>query len=99
MTRQEKRRRQWEKLIRKWKADRLDRQSWQIGNLDGESGTVVDRSNRPVAERVEYLRRFCWMNYEPDALYGRLERVYSIGCIPPAQVPHRGGKKKKSRLD
>ncbi|MFT3882874.1 MAG: hypothetical protein QM703_24865 [Gemmatales bacterium] len=97
MTPQEKRRRrrQWDKLIARWKAEPMDRSAWQVTTWDDNDDSMHNMADRPVKERVEYLMRLRWMNYGPDALYGRLERVYSIGTLASAEVPDR--RRRRSR--
>lgn len=81
------RRKQWNKLIAKWKREKVDRTAFKIGTLDDE----VDKpsSATTMDERVELLMKLRWLNYGPDALYGRLERVLTFGKLEPTPVPCR----------
>jgi len=88
------RRRQWGRLIERWKKMRLDRSCWKVTTLEEDKEDLFCMIDKSYAERMEYFMRLRWMNYGPDALYGRLERVYSIGQLPPAKKT-RGRRKKQ----
>lgn len=81
------RRIQWKQIIARWKREKIDRTVFRIGTLDDEEPTLqVDLS---VEERMEQMMKLRWMNYGPQALYGRLERVLAFGKLPPAKVHGR----------
>lgn len=84
-----KRKRMWLKLIRKWKTEPIDRSYWQISTLEDPAVVSENLAHLSVYERLEHLMRLRWMNYGPDALYGRLERVFAIGELEPAPLPRR----------
>ena len=79
------RRKQWKRVIARWKREKIDRTAFRIGTLEDEEPTPqVDMT---VEERMEQMMKLRWLNYGPQALYGRLERVLAFGQLPPAAVP------------
>jgi len=81
------RRKQWKKIIARWKREKIDRTKMVRGTLD-------DEPERPFLkttdERVEAMMKLRWINYGPDALYGRMERVLRFGKLPRVKVSDRG---------
>lgn len=82
------RRKQWNKVIARWKREKIDRTAFRIGTLDDEEPTP--QADLTVAERMEQMMKLRWLNYGPQALYGRLDRVLAFGKLPPATVPRCG---------
>lgn len=73
------RRKQWRQIIARWKREKIDRTAFRIGTLEDEKPTPqVDLT---VEERMDQLMKLRWMNYGPQALYGRLERVLAFGSL------------------
>ena len=91
MTQNELRQRKqyWQKYIRRWQKQPIDRSHWQLTTLDDLKAASENLVHLSVEERIEHLMRLRWMNYGPDALYGRLERVFAIGELESAPVPRR----------
>lgn len=94
MTKKERaeRRKQWNKVIARWKREKIDRTAFRIGTLDDEEPTP--QTDLTVAERMEQMMKLRWLNYGPQALYGRLERVLAFGKLPPAAVSR--GRRRRS---
>jgi len=73
------RRKQWKRVIARWKREKIDRTAFRIGTLEDEEPTPqVDMT---VEERMEQMMKLRWLNYGPQALYGRLERVLAFGKL------------------
>lgn len=73
------RRKQWKQVIARWKQEKIDRTAFRIGTLDNEEPTP--QPNLTVDERMEQMMKLRWLNYGPQALYGRLERVLTFGKL------------------
>lgn len=86
------RRKQWERAIARWKREKIDRTAFRIGTLDDEE--PAPQANLTVDERMEQMMKLRWLNYGPQALYGRLERVLAFGKLPPAALP-RGRRRRR----
>jgi hypothetical protein len=84
------RRKIWNKIIARWKKERVDRTAFTIGTLDDERPGKL--KPLPMEERMDALMKLRWLNYGPEALYGRLERVLRFGKLPPPR-PRRRPKK------
>lgn len=83
MTEAEKkaRRKQWNKIIARWKREKVDRSAFQIGTLDDETDKPSPATT--LNERLEALMKLRWINYGPDALYGTMEKVLTMGQLEP----------------
>lgn len=75
-----KRKKLWLKLIKKWESEKIDRTQFSVGTLDDQPA-FIDMTNEPVSARIEMLMKLRWLNYGPEALYGRMERVWRRGTL------------------
>ncbi len=70
---------QWKQIIARWRREKIDRTAFRIGTLDDEE--PIPQVELTVEERMDQMMKLRWMNYGPQALYGRLERVLALGTL------------------
>jgi hypothetical protein len=76
-------RKQWNKIIARWKWEKIDRKSYRFGTLDDEAPRPSPYTTSE--DRLEALMKLRWLNYGPQALYGRIEKVYSFATLSDEQ--------------